>query len=493
MNVPIGDVIGDTALVIVVSSLLGGLARRCGQPTVIGQILTGVLLGPSMLGRLPGNLTSHLFPHQVLPYLTVLAQVAVAIFMFGVGYEIEFAALRGHGRAVPMIGVSALFVPGALGIACVLVFRSGFTAIGEVHQGRPFILFMGVAMSITAMPVLASIVRERGLAGTVAGVTATAAAGSMDVVAWLLLATALIGSNHSEPFSLPVTLLLTACFVVFMLLVLPRVLSWWKRRITSVLSSQVPLAFAFALGSAWVTSSLGLQAVFGGFIAGIAMRAGHRVPDADVVRSLDQAGNLLLPLFFIVTGLSLNISAVGGIGFVLLTLILVVATLGKIGPAYTVSRLCGIGRRDSATIAVLVDTRGLTELIALNVGLTDGLIGQRLFAVLVLMALITTMLTGPLLSVIYRSRAPRPAASIPDVQTGAPPPDQHSLDFPHALEDDKNPGDGGSLEGRGGPASDRPRRWGRHRRGRSMRSSAPGLGPAGVVTCGSMRLAIRSR
>ena len=410
MSAVIANVIGDIALVIVVSSLFGALARRCGQPVVIGQILTGVLLGPSVLGRLPGHLTSHLFPHAVLPFLTVLAQVAVAIFMFAVGYEIDLGKLRGRGRAVPLTAASALGVPMGLGIVLVLLYRSGFTAIGEAHQGRSFVLFMGVAVSITAMPVLASIVRERGLAGTVAGVTATAVAGSMDVVAWLLLAAALIGSGHAGPFSFPVTLLLTCCFAIFMLVVVPRGLSWWMRRPMSVLTSPVPLAFALAMGSAWFTSYLGLQAVFGGFIAGLAMRAASRELDVDVVRSLDQAGGLLLPLFFIVTGLSLNIGAVGGEGWILLALILVAAALGKIGPAYGVSRLCGMDPRDSATIAVLVNTRGLTELIALNVGLTDGLIGQRLFTILVLMALITTMMTGPLLSAIRRSYARRLAA-----------------------------------------------------------------------------------
>jgi Kef-type K+ transport system membrane component KefB len=413
----VADVLGDIALVLVISSVLGAVARRCGQPAVIGQILTGVLLGPSVLGRLPGHLTSHLFPHQVLPSLTVLAQVAVAVFMFAVGYEIDLGKLRGRGRAVPLISAGALAVPMGLGIACVLLFRSGFTAVGQVHQGRAFLLFMGVATSITAMPVLAAIVRERGLTGTVAGVTATAVAASMDVVAWLLLAVALIASGHSGRFSLPVTLLLAGGFVAVMLIVVRPALSWWMRRSTSVLANPVPLSLALALGSAWVTSSLGLQAVFGGFLAGLVMRAAHREPDADVLRSMDQVGSLLLPLFFIVTGLSLNIGAVGADGFVLLALILAAAAAGKLGPAYGLSRVSGIEPRESATIAVLVNTRGLTELIVLNVGLADGLIGPRLFTVLVLMALITTMMTGPLLSVIRRSRAPEPVAPEPVTNT----------------------------------------------------------------------------
>lgn len=182
----------------------------------------------------------------------------------------------------------------------------------------------------------------------------------------------------------------------------PRILSGWMHRSSS---SPVPLAFALALGSAWVTSSLGLQPVFGGFIAGLAMRIGSRQADADVIRSLDQTAGLLLPLFFIVTGLSLNIGTIGRDGLILLAIITVAAGAGKIGPSYAISRMCGIEPAESATIAVLLNTRGLTELIALSVGLADGIIGRRLFSVLVLMALVTTMMTGPALSIV-RARPP---------------------------------------------------------------------------------------
>jgi Kef-type K+ transport system membrane component KefB len=400
----IADVIGDIALVLVVSAVLGAAARRCGQPTVIGQILTGIVLGPSLLGRLPGHLTSHLFPAPVLPYLSVLSQIAVVIFMFAVGYEIEFRAVRGHGRAVPLIAVSAFTVPFALGIGCALLFHSDFTAVGVTHQGRSFVLFMGVACSITALPVLAAIARERGLAGTQVGVTATAAAGAMDVVAWLALAAALIGSDHSGRFPWIVTLLLLGCFVAVMLTAVPPLLSWWMGRSKSVLSNPVPVAFALAMGAAWVTASLGLHPIFGGFLAGLAMRAGSKEQDSEVLRSMDQAGGLLLPLFFIVTGLSLNVGAMRGDAFVLLAVIFVITVAGKLGPTYAISRVCGFPPRESATMATLVNTRGLTELIALNVGLADGLISQRLFTVLVLMALITTLMTGPLLLL---SRSPR--------------------------------------------------------------------------------------
>jgi Kef-type K+ transport system membrane component KefB len=169
MDILIADVIGDVALVLVVSSLLGALARRWGQPRVIGQILAGIMLGPSLLGRLPGHLTSRLFPHAVLPSLTVLAQVAVVIFMFVVGYELDRRSLSGRRRAAVLVAASALLVPMSLGSGAVLIFKSEFAALGQSHISHSFVLFMGVAMSITALPVLAAIARERGIAGTTAG------------------------------------------------------------------------------------------------------------------------------------------------------------------------------------------------------------------------------------------------------------------------------------------------------------------------------------
>jgi Kef-type K+ transport system membrane component KefB len=228
---------------------------------------------------------------------------------------------------------------------------------------------------------------------------------------WLVLAAALIGTRQSGRFSWPVTLLLIVCFVAAMLVVVRPALTWWTGRSQSLLASPVLLALALAMGCAWVTASLGLQPVFGGFLAGLAMRARNGVPDADVVRSLDQAGRILLPLFFIVTGLSLNIGDVHGDALILLALVFFIASGGKLGPAYVASRLSRLKPRQSATVAALVNTRGLTELIALNVGLQAGLINQRLFTVLVLMALLTLM-TGPLLSAIRPARAPVPAETL---------------------------------------------------------------------------------
>jgi K+:H+ antiporter len=399
MDILVADVIGDIALVLIVSRLFGAVARRIGQPSVVGQISAGILLGPSLLGRLPGHLTSRLFPRVALPSLTVLSQVAIVIFMFTVGYELDRRSLRGHRRAVPLVAAAALLVPMGLGSGAALIFRSSFAALGQPHIGHSFVLFVGVAMSITALPVLAAITRERGIAGSTAGATAITAAGVMDVAAWLMLAVALAGTAEGPGGPWPVRLLLISCFAASMLLAVRPLLRWWMSR-GSPLSDPLPVALALALGSAWVTASLGLHPVFGGFLAGLTMPSRDAAPDAAVLRPMEEISGLLLPLFFVVTGLSVNVEVMDGTAFFLLALVCAIAGIGKLGPAYLASRAGGLGPRDAATVAVLVNTRGLTELIALNVGLGAGLIDQRLFGVLILMALIMTAVTAPMLSLI---------------------------------------------------------------------------------------------
>jgi Kef-type K+ transport system membrane component KefB len=393
----IAVVIGDIAIVLVLSALLGSLAQRFGQPAVIGQILAGILLGPSLLGRFPGHLTDRLFPHAALPVLAIISQVAIAIFMFVVGYELEGRTRSHKYRPALLVATFALLIPMGLGSTVAVLFRSSFTSLGQSGFDRSFILFMGVATSITALPVLAAIARERGLAWTNAGMTAITSAGFMDVIAWLVLAAALVGTSHQAGRPWPVTLLLITGFAAVMLLAVRPALRWWIQRPHAVLSSQLPVALTLALGSAWVTASLGLHPVFGGLLAGFTMPGRDGGPDPDILRAMEEAGGLLLPLFFVVTGLSVNVGAIDGTAVMLLALLVAIASIGKLGPAYAASRIGGLKPKDAAVVAALVNTRGLTELIALNVGLSAGIIGPRLFSVLVLMALITTLATGPLL------------------------------------------------------------------------------------------------
>ncbi|MFF8431203.1 cation:proton antiporter [Streptomyces sp. NPDC016566] len=408
----VATVLGDVALVILVSWVFGGLTRRLGQPAVIGQILAGIALGPTLLGRLPGDPSARLFPADARPFLSVLAQIAVVLFLFVAGYEIDFRTFRA-GRTAVSVAVAALLTPMALALGAMELCGGLFAAVDPGHAGHhSFAPFMAVGLSITALPVLAAIVRERGAAGTPAGTVAIAAAGFMDVAAWLVLSAVLSDSGQATRRSWPVALALLAAFVAFVLGVVRPALRRWLNRPATVLSSPVPVALVFALGSAWVTESLGLHAVFGGFLAGLAMPRRDGAPGADVLRPMEQTSAMLLPLFFVSTGLSVDIGTLGADGFGLLGVLLVVAIAGKVVPAYGAARVHGMDIRQSALVAVLVNTRGLTELIVLDVGRTAGLIGQDLYAVLVLMALVTTLMTGPLLQLIGRAdrvRAPRPS------------------------------------------------------------------------------------
>jgi Kef-type K+ transport system membrane component KefB len=411
MDILIADVIGDIALILGASSLLGAVARRCGQPTVVGQILAGITLGPTLLGRLPGHLTGRLFPHAALPYLNIISQIAVTIFMFVVGYEMDWESFRRVCRPAIMVAAAALLVPLGLGSAATLIFRSSLVVLGQSHISRSLILFMGVAVSITALPVLAAIIRERGIAGTTAGVTATGAAGIMDVAAWLVLAAALLGTANKPDRPLPLTVALIAGFVVVMLLVVRPALGWWIRRPGAVLANQLPVALTLTLVSAWATASLGLHPVFGGLLAGLAMPSRDGTPDPDVLRPMEEVSGVLLPLFFIVTGLSVNLGTLDGTAVMMLAVLCAIACVGKLAPAYAASRAGGLARKDAATVAALVNTRGLTELIALNVGYSAGLISHRLYDVLVLMAVLTTVLTAPLLKLIRPAVTPSVEAS----------------------------------------------------------------------------------
>jgi Kef-type K+ transport system membrane component KefB len=231
----------------------------------------------------------------------------------------------------------------------------------------------------------------------------------MDLAAWLVLAAALAGTGRAPRWPWAITLLLMIAFVAAMFLLVRPALGWWIRRPSALFANQVPVALCLAFGSAWVTAYLGLHPIFGGFLAGLVMPSRDGAQDPDVLRPMEQTADMLLPLFFVTTGLTFNIGSVDRHGLVLLAVILVVAVGGKLVPAYLASRISGLAPRQSALVGALVNTRGLTELIALNVGFAVGLIGQELFTVLVLMALITTFMTGPLLSLIGREETPRPA------------------------------------------------------------------------------------
>lgn len=417
-------VMGAIAVIIIAAYVVGAVFRKFRQPEVIGQLFAGIMLGPSLLGRVSDAAEKSIFPSAITPYLNVISQVALVFFLFAIGYEIDLRVLRRQSRAaVPAIALSTFLIPMALGVASVVLFRGSYLRVGESHAGTAgFDLFIGIAFSITAVPVLARIVAERGMTAMSPAVTALASSAVVDVLSWLALGGVLILASVSSASGRPwhETLLLLGVYLIVMAVVervlLPR---WWGRR-SAVISSKVPVAVAIAMGSAWATSTLGLHVIFGAFFAGLLMpRLADGTMDIELFRPIEETGRLLLPVFFIVSGLSANIGALHAQDLLLLVLILILAAVGKVLTGYCAARFSHMNGHDSLVVGILLNTRGLTELIVLNAGLQFGLLHQRLYTLLVIMALVTTTATSPLLSLIM-PRVPAGARELATVPTELP-------------------------------------------------------------------------
>ncbi|MGW1622960.1 cation:proton antiporter [Streptomyces sp. NPDC002172] len=404
-------VVAALAVVIALSSLLGAAARKLRQPPVIGQLFAGIALGPSLLGLAPGGVYETIFPDQIKPILTSVAQVALVLFLFAVGYELDLGQLRNRG-AVTAVSLSGFAIPMLIGAGIVLLYPGGFHSANGGHPvDATFTLYMAVALSITAVPVLASIIRDQGLAGTRPATIAMAAAGVIDALSWPVLAVALIGGEDGSLGGWTVKVALLAAYVLAMFVVVRPVLKWWMNRSGALMTNHVPVAAALALASAWVTSALGLHVIFGALLAGIIMpRQSDGAPDSQVLRPLQETGGLLLPVFFAISGMSVQLTGLHASDLLLLLVICAAAVAGKVAAGALSAR--GAARlpwRDSLLIGVLLNTRGLTELIVLNVGLQAGVIGPRLYALLVVMALLTTAAAGPLIGPLHRPEGTSPA------------------------------------------------------------------------------------
>ncbi|WNF00143.1 cation:proton antiporter [Streptomyces luomodiensis] len=405
----IRDVLIGLAVVVPVALFCGRIAQRLRQPAVLGEIAAGLMLGPSLLGMFPGDPTGALFPAEARPFLQLLAQLGLVLFMFGVGYHLDVAHLRGRGRQVMSVSFSSVALPFALGTGLAV----GFATWGLTERGRAGLLgpalFLGAAMSITAFPVLARILTDHGLARERIGNVALACAALQDLLAWGILAVVVVVVNADGPWPLARMALLSTLFVLGMRYVvrpaLRRLLAPerpWNR--DSALAQGV--VFGGLLLSAWATDAMGLHTVFGAFVFGaVVPRRQLEAHAPDVPARIEQSSLLLLPVFFAVTGLSVDFQGLGAQGLVMLLAVLLVACAGKFVGAAVAARLTGATPRQSITLGVLLNARGLTELVLLNVGLALGVIDGRLFTVMVAMAVITTMMTGPLLQRL--SPAPR--------------------------------------------------------------------------------------
>jgi Kef-type K+ transport system membrane component KefB len=386
------------AVIVVLARLLGALARRLGQPAVIGEIVGGILLGPTLLD---GAITRAVFPAAVRPSLATLATIGVCTFMFLVGLELNRDLLRGQARIATTVSLSAILLPFGLGALLAIHLLDNHPS----DHVLGFVLFLGTAMSITAFPVLARILTDRGLMYTPIGGLALACAAVDDVLAWSMLAAvaAVVVDGDAEPWRV----LLVVPFVAVMLGVVRPLLARLARRWTADgRLAGVGVLVAVSVGlllSAQATEWMGLHAIFGAFLFGVAMpRPGasalrtHALPWIERICSV-----LLIPVFFVVAGLAVDLSSLNTTALGELGLILLVAIGGKVVGALAGARAVGVPFRHSAVLAILVNTRGLTELIVLTVGLQLGVLDGDLYSLLVVMALVTTAMAGVLLPFVY--------------------------------------------------------------------------------------------
>ena len=398
----IAVVIADIAIVLLVGAVLGRLVRHLRQPPVIGEIIAGIALGPSILGLLPGNPSARIFPAEARPYLSAIAQVGLLVFMFVIGWEFEKGLLSGRRGATSAVSIGSMVLPFGLGVGlATMLYAQHSTVNGHQTSFTAFALFLGAAMSITAFPVLARILIEHRMTRTRAGTLALASAAINDVLAWCLLAlTAAIVTAAGAPQAMAQIGVLSAIYVAVMALLIRPLLAYLTRKLVRdrVPSLYVIMLIAGLFLSSYATTWIGIHAIFGAFAFGFVMpREPLETLAEGLRRPLDGISMVLLPVFFIVTGLNVDVSALSGRGVLELAAVVLVACAGKMLGAGIPGRLTGMPWREAGTLGLLMNMRGLTELIIINAGVSLGVLDSQLFTMMVLMAVVTTALAAPLL------------------------------------------------------------------------------------------------
>jgi Kef-type K+ transport system membrane component KefB len=398
-------------VILGVARLVGRLFRRIRQPQVVGEMAAGVLLGPSLLGLLAPGVYGYLFPADSLGYLNAISQIGLLIFMFLIGLELDLNNLRGRGRTTVITSQISIVVPFVSGVLLAMLL---YPALSKEEVPLPlFAIFFGTALSITAFPVLARILSERKMLRTELGAVAIACAAVDDVTGWIILAVLMLLARATET-ALPLWAILlgVAVYVVIMLFPLRRLLCWiedYYQQIGHITQGVLALILLFALGSAWTTEFLGIHALFGAFLAGVIMPRHHGFVHALTEKLNDFTVVFLLPLFFAYTGLRTSVGLLDSAELWLYCgLIILVAVGAKMFGGSLPARATGMSWRNAFALGTLMNTRGLMELVLLNIALDIGLINSTLFTMLVIMALTTTFMTAPLLEWIYFRRVVPP-------------------------------------------------------------------------------------
>jgi Kef-type K+ transport system membrane component KefB len=389
-------------VVILVTLACGTLARKLGQARVIGEIIGGILLGPSVFGRLAPASSHALFPQASMASFEILSTIGLILFLFLIGTEVNLEHLYRQRASAALSSALSILVPFALGALLASPLRARFAPPGV--PSTPFVLFLGIAMSITAFPVLARILEERGIQTTKLGTTAILCAAVDDVVAWVILAIALaLVGTGGGPASLAIRLLGLLIYLVAMIGVVRPFAAWLLRfrRNKDFSMDLFCVMVAFAFASAAVTDALGVHPLFGAFLAGICFPRANSWQETIRGRLEMLISALLLPLFFALTGMRTRFDLLNKPSMWLwAAIVLAAATLGKIGGATLAARWTGQSWRESLALGALLNTRGLVELVVLNIGYNIGVFSPTLFTMLVLMALVTTMCTTPILNLL---------------------------------------------------------------------------------------------
>lgn len=379
----------QVAAIFLASRLVAIVLRRIGQSPVIAEVVAGILLGPTLFARVAPDAFAWLFPKDSIAMLRFFSQIGIVIFMFGVGLEFDQRMLKHTRRAAMIISFVSIALPFTLGLSIAKPLASW----AGTEPTTAFALFIATAMSITAFPVLARIVRESRVAPPIAGLSLTAAAVD-DVSAWVLLALVSSIAKATNPNGVVTMIALVVVLGAFMLKLMPRIVARWHG---SPIMPLAVLAFS-ALAAEWI----GVHAVFGAFIAGVSLPLSfdERVAYRKRMRPFELAS---MPLFFAFSGLRTNLGFLTS-GWVIVATIVVVsaACAGKFGAGTLAAKFCGLSWIDSLTIGALMNTRGLMELVVLNIGLDLGVLTPEFFAIFVVMALVTTFATGPALRALNR-------------------------------------------------------------------------------------------
>jgi len=404
---PLSLLLLQIIIILVVSRIFGILFSKIGQPSVVGEMIAGIFLGPSIMGLLWPEFSNFLFPKDSLKTLQFLSQIGLAFFMFIIGMELDIEKLKHKAKNAVVISHASIIFPFFLGVTLSYFIYEQFAPMGVKFPA--FALFMGIAMSITAFPVLARIVQERGLTRTPLGAMVITCAAADDITAWCMLACVIAIVKAGSIVSALFTIVLAVVFVLIMLYVVRPYINKISAKIVSqenLNKTVIATVFFILLLSAYFAEVIGIHALFGAFLAGVIMPQNLKFKELLAGKIEDISVLLLLPIFFAFTGLRTQIGLLNeGNLWATCGIVILIAVLGKFGGSALSAKLMGQTWKDSFSIGALMNTRGLMELVVLNIGYDLGILSPEIFAIMVLMALATTFMTGPFLDLInYASK-----------------------------------------------------------------------------------------